>query len=157
MQKVAARKRVIASRKPAPVAPRSARKAPGGQLSLGRLVAWSEGGPVVELDGEQLAARACAGVSRRSAAVGQEVVLMLDRQAGTPPVVLGFLQAEGRPAEAFVDGRRVELEGQDEIVLKCGEASITLRRNGRVLIKGVQVETRASGLNRIKGGSVAIN
>jgi hypothetical protein len=32
-----------------------------------------------------------------------------------------------------------------------------LRRNGRIAISGVQVETRAKGVNRIKGGSVAIN
>jgi hypothetical protein len=69
----------------------------------------------------------------------------LDAPAGTPQV------------EARIDGRRVELEGKEEIVLRCGEASITLRSNGRVSIRGVQVETRARGLNRIKGGSVAIN
>ena len=60
-------------------------------------------------------------------------------------------------AEARVDGRRVELEGAEEVVLRSGKASITLRRNGRVVIRGVYVETRASGTNRIKGGSVAIN
>jgi hypothetical protein len=56
-----------------------------------------------------------------------------------------------------VDGRRVTVSGKDEIVLKCGEASITLRRNGRIVIKGTYVETRAAGTNRIKGGSVQIN
>ena len=77
-------------------------------------------------------------------------------------VFIGFLQplagATGQSElEARIDGRRVELEGRDEIVLRCGEASITLRRNGRVVIKGIQVETRAAGVNRIKGGSVSIN
>ncbi len=56
-----------------------------------------------------------------------------------------------------VDGRRIELEGQEEVVLRCGQASITLRRNGRVVIRGAYVETRAKGTNRIKGGSVLIN
>ena len=40
---------------------------------------------------------------------------------------------------------------------RCGKASITLRRNGRVLIRGFRVETRAEAVNRIKGGSVQIN
>jgi hypothetical protein len=66
-----------------------------------------------------------------------------------------------RPAiaevEARVDGRRVELEAADEIVLRCGEASIVLRRNGRVVIRGTYVETRSRGVNRVKGGSVEIN
>ena len=56
------------------------------------------------------------------------------------------------PREARVDGKRVEIEGADEIVLKCGEASIVLRRNGRVVIRGTYVETRARGTNRIRGG-----
>ncbi len=67
------------------------------------------------------------------------------RLAGTPCV------------EADVDGRRVRVTAQDEIVLQCGHASITLRRNGRVVIRGTYVETRSEGTNRIKGGQVQIN
>jgi hypothetical protein len=59
--------------------------------------------------------------------------------------------------EARIDGRRVVLEAADEIELRCGEASILLRKNGRVMIRGAHVETRSRGVNRIKGGSVQIN
>lgn len=59
--------------------------------------------------------------------------------------------------EADVDGRRVRIVAQDEIVLECGNASITLRRNGRIVIKGTYVETCSEGTNRIKGGQVRIN
>jgi hypothetical protein len=59
--------------------------------------------------------------------------------------------------DAMIDGKRVQIEGKDEIVLRCGKASITLRRNGRVVIRGTYVETRSSGTNRIKGGAVLIN
>lgn len=59
--------------------------------------------------------------------------------------------------EALVDGKRVVVEGQDEIVLRCGLASITLRRNGRIVIKGLQIESHASGTHRIKGGTVQVN
>jgi hypothetical protein len=55
------------------------------------------------------------------------------------------------------DGRRVEIEAADELVLRCGEASITLTRDGRITICGTYVETRARGTNRIRGGSVQIN
>ena len=50
-----------------------------------------------------------------------------------------------------MDGKRVVIEGKDEIVLQCGQASITLRRNGKVIIKGTYVESHASGTQRIKG------
>ncbi len=56
-----------------------------------------------------------------------------------------------------VDGRRVLIEGQDEIVFQCGKASVTLRRNGKVVIRGTHVETVSDGTNRIKGGQVRIN
>ncbi len=59
--------------------------------------------------------------------------------------------------EADVDGKRVRVTAQDEIVLQCGSASVTLRRNGRVVIRGTYVETHSEGTNRIKGGQVQIN
>ena len=49
------------------------------------------------------------------------------------------------------------LEGTDEVTLKCGAASITLRRDGKVILRGAYVETTAKGVNRIRGGSVKIN
>jgi hypothetical protein len=64
---------------------------------------------------------------------------------------------QAEPVEAHVDGKRVVIEGADEVVLKCGQASITLRRNGKLIIKGTYVETHATGVNRIKGGSVQVN
>jgi hypothetical protein len=59
--------------------------------------------------------------------------------------------------EADIDGRRVRIVAKDEIVLECGNASITLRRNGRIVIKGTYVETCSEGTIRIKGGQVRIN
>jgi hypothetical protein len=61
------------------------------------------------------------------------------------------------PVEARLDGRRVVLEAFDELELRCGKASIVLRRNGRIVVRGAYVETRSSGVNRIRGGSVRIN
>ena len=69
---------------------------------------------------------------------------------GAEPAVMPCIEAD-------VDGRRVKLTAQDEIVLQCGSASVTLRRNGRVVIRGAYVETHSEGTNRIKGGQVQIN
>jgi len=57
----------------------------------------------------------------------------------------------------LMPGCNAVIEGKDEVVLRCGKASITLRRNGRVVIRGVELETRARGLQRIKGGKIEIN
>lgn len=61
------------------------------------------------------------------------------------------------PENILVDGERVVIEGKKEITLKCGDASITLTRAGKVLIKGEYVLTRSNGVNRIQGGSVQVN
>lgn len=62
-----------------------------------------------------------------------------------------------RVFEADVDGARVRICARDEVVIACGPASITLRRNGRVVIRGTYVETRSAGTNRIRGGQVRVN
>lgn len=58
---------------------------------------------------------------------------------------------------AYIDGNRVVLEGKEEIVLKCGDASITLTKAGKILIRGKYLLNRSSGVNRIMGGSVQVN
>jgi hypothetical protein len=59
--------------------------------------------------------------------------------------------------DADVDGARVRIKAKDEVVIECGKAMITLRRNGRVIIRGTHVETCSTGTNRIKGGQVRVN
>jgi hypothetical protein len=56
-----------------------------------------------------------------------------------------------------VDGKRITIEGEDEVVLKCGDASITLTKAGKVLIRGKYLLNRSDGVNRIMGGSVQVN
>lgn len=56
-----------------------------------------------------------------------------------------------------IDGKRVVIEGQEEITLSCGEASITLTKAGKILIRGTYLQSRSSGVNRILGGSVQVN
>ena len=58
---------------------------------------------------------------------------------------------------ATIDGNRVVLEGREEVVLKCGEASITLTKAGKILIRGKYILNRSTGVNRILGGSVQVN
>ncbi len=59
--------------------------------------------------------------------------------------------------DAQIDGKRLVLEGREEVVLKCGDASITLTKAGKILIRGKYILNRSSGVNRILGGSVQVN
>ena len=133
---------------------------------VGWLVEGAGRGLFVDYEGNTagpLAARTTqrldAKTVRRAIEERQEALLAFDEGR---PIVMGLLVntvdlEASKPDEALVDGKRVVLEGKDEIVLRCGEASITLRRNGRVVIRGAYVEARSKGVNRIRGGSVQIN
>jgi hypothetical protein len=97
--------------------------------------------------------------------IGQEVTLVFEDGDPGKPIVTGRIRvpsawpAGERPpqVDVDVDGKRLMLTASDQLVLRCGEASITLTRSGKVLLQGAYVSSRASGVNRIKGGSVEIN
>jgi hypothetical protein len=62
-------------------------------------------------------------------------------------------------ADVFADGleRVISVEAREELVLRCGDASITLKRDGTIVIDGEHVESRANATNRITGAQVRIN
>jgi hypothetical protein len=109
----------------------------------------------------------------------QGALLVFENADPALPIVIGLLQtheaslfaallappseapavkpSESRSGPSPLDGESVVIEGKREVVLKSGEASLTLRRDGKVVIRGAYVETYARGINRIKGGAVKIN
>lgn len=103
----------------------------------------------------------------------KKVPVLLVFEKGNPglPIIVGFVRdrlsrrntgangsaAPGKLREIIVDGERLLLDAKREIVLRCGKGSITINRQGRIVVKGTQVVSRASQSNKIKGASVSIN
>ena len=75
---------------------------------------------------------------------------------GFPAIILGLVR-DRLPAQATVDGQRLELTAERDITLRCGKSSLTLTRDGQISLEGEAVLSRAQGVNRIIGGSVQIN
>jgi hypothetical protein len=125
------------------------------------------GAPLVDFpkntSGAPVAARSVTAL--RKSQLGKEVVLMFESGIRSKPVVLGLIHgpsmkgtdSEEVPREVDLDGERVTLSAEKEIVLRCGKATITLTRAGKIIIRGAYVLNRSSGVNRIKGASVQIN
>jgi hypothetical protein len=133
---------------------------------IGVLAGIDEGGsPLVAFPGNP---KPIAVVARSTAAlsgdhIGREVALLFEDGNPTRPLVIGPIQRpnesqhQGPQVTAELDGERLVLNADREIVLRCGKASITLTRAGKVLIRGTYLLSRSSGVNRIKGGSVQLN
>jgi hypothetical protein len=151
------------------------REVPAGEVVVGTFVGLSELlEPLVEypLISSERARPARSTIPLDPSQIGREVVLAFECGDSRNPIILGVLarpcdlRSEPKDpgaalAQSIVevqrDGEQLLLTAEKEIVLCCGEASITLTRAGKILIRGTYLLSRSSGVNRIKGGSVQIN
>ena len=85
-------------------------------------------------------------------AVGDELIALLPEEQGRG-VVVGRV---GRYRVALAQPN-VTVEATETLTLKCGEASIDLRADGKVMVRGEDVLLRAKGTQRIRAGTVSIN
>ena len=103
---------------------------------------------------------------------GREVLVVFQDGDRSKPIIVGLMEepleslvnmdapvpeTPSRKQELRIDGKRLVIEADDEIELKCGQGSITIRKDGKIVLKGTNLLSRSSGPNRIKGGSVSLN
>ncbi len=146
---------------------------------IGRIVRITESGVVlVDFTGSRsgpIAARTTTSsrveTLRKGNPTGREVLLAFENNDPKFPIIIdtmySLIEEIAEPAtvvfesevtqEVTVDGKSMSFEAENEIVLKCGKASITLTKAGKILIKGDYVLSHSSGENRIRGGAVSIN
>jgi hypothetical protein len=94
-------------------------------------------------------------------AIGDRVLVCRSR-SDESHVILGVLnegasfQADQSHVEEEVP-EEILLEARHSLTLRVGDGSITIREDGKILIKGKDLVSHATRRNRIKGGSVEIN
>jgi hypothetical protein len=97
--------------------------------------------------------------------VGKEIALLFEGGNPLQPLIIGKIHhadiasvtQDAQQTSAELDGEHIVLSAKQTITLKCGKASITLTKAGKIILRGAYVLSRSSGVNRIKGGSVQIN
>lgn len=97
--------------------------------------------------------------------IGRRILLAFEDSDPLRPIILGILRGPGmwplseQPGQVQVeaDGERLIVTAREQLVLRCGKASIILTRAGKIILKGEYLASRASGMHRISGGSVQIN
>jgi hypothetical protein len=108
---------------------------------------------------------------RQGNSVGCEVLLYFENNNAELPIIVDTLHHPmdhisypvttilntEEPQDVTEVGKRIMFEAEDEIVLKCGKASVTLTKAGKILLKGEYLLSHSSGKNRIKGASISIN
>ncbi len=135
---------------------------------IGELLALTDGPTALVRHPHQAdaaALRARSTVDLHGAHIGRSVLLVFEQGDPARPIVIGVLRDQGgwpladAPAQVQVDadGQRMVVNAREQLVLRCGKASITLTKAGKVLIEGSYVSSRSTGVNRVKGGSVQLN
>ena len=136
-------------------------------IVVGCLIGFDRSGrPLVRFDeadrATAIVARAAAALSRED--VNRDVAILCEAGDSTKPIIIGLMHKD-RPDEAGADTTaddgpdevELDLTAKRQITLKCGKASITLTRAGKIILRGTYLFSRSSGVNKIKGGSVQIN
>lgn len=159
---------------------------PPDGVVVGYLVALDDdGAPLVDFPGNRAERPLVATATRHygNADVGREVALLFAAGDTSQPLLIGplirpdestptapaiaetsglveapvLVETPGVAAAVTVDGDVTTITAERQLVLRCGAASITLTRAGKVLIRGKYLLSRSSGVNRIKGGSIQLN
>jgi hypothetical protein len=158
-----------AGRRPSTLPAEQTPQNPPPATVVGRLLALTDEGctPLVAFEGQPVpgAMPARCTVDLRPAQVGLDVVLVFDGGDRSRPIVTGVLRGKpGWPLDPApgrvkmdVDGERLTVTATHELVLRCGKSVLTLRSDGRIVLRGEEIVTEATGANRIRGGSVQLN
>ncbi len=128
-----------------------------GGVSLARFAGFDgEGQPLVlsSLSVEPLPARSLVGLA--AATEGDEVAIAWLDDDRTAPLILGLVNPPVAVAEVDGDAKHV-IEGREQVVIRCGKASIVMKKDGHITIRGTYLVSHASAANRIRGGSVNLN
>lgn len=136
-------------------------------IKIGTLLGFADGGATPLVTYADAAATAAlparATMDLHARHLGRSVVLAFENGDPGRPIIVGCLYdgdaaaLADRQVGVEADGQRLVISAQDQIVLRCGKASITLTKDGKVIIHGAYVSNHSSGTMRIKGGSVHIN
>ncbi|MEM9456553.1 MAG: DUF6484 domain-containing protein [Myxococcota bacterium] len=123
--------------------------------------------PEVEFEtanGEILRHKAVSTVPLGLDAVGHPVVLMFLRGEVDHPVIIGRVEMgrampnkTTRTQNLVIEGRKLALHADSSLTLRCGRSSITLTREGRIVLRGTNLVSEASGTHRIRGGTIKLN
>ena len=92
---------------------------------------------------------------------GDVVLVWRPAEDAQRAVIFGRITAPAAPVPPTDGAAEIPdtlvLEARESLTLRVGNGSITIRADGKILIKGKDLVSHAQRMNRIRGGAVAIN
>jgi hypothetical protein len=132
----------------------------------------AEGRPLFVPEGSSEAVPVAIGMAShdgeivRAARRQQRALVVATSDPQSRWVLVGFVRdrvsnaardAQHGRLELAIDGEKVKLEAKHDIELRCGQASLTLRYDGRIELRGTHILSASRGPNRVKGATIALN
>jgi hypothetical protein len=141
------------------------RQAATGKLVRGVIDDFLQSGEVVvHVPSSDPATRLCCDFLETSASatvqlkLGDQVLVLSSEGPEQNGIVLGRIGRYRMPqTQANQVADHIVVEAKETLTLKCGESSVDLRKDGKLMIRGKDVLSRAKRSQRIKGGTVGIN
>ena|SRR3974377_178929 len=128
-------------------------------LILGRIVRSSpDDMPMVDYPGNPagpLLARIATEMPSAPIETWPPVLLAFENGDPRLPIIIGFVRKKINRERRRVP--KLVFEAEDEVLLQCGKSSVLLRRDGKIIIKGGDIVSRASGSNKVRGATVRLN
>lgn len=89
--------------------------------------------------------------------IGREVALMFEGGDARKPIIIGLMHMPEKGVEPVEEDQTTVISSEKDILIRCGEASIHLKQDGKIIIKGKDILSRARRNHDIKGGMINLN
>ena len=72
-------------------------------------------------------------------------------------VIQPYLAQDEHKDENKQEPTELNLKARESIELTCGESMLSMDKNGKIVLRGTDITTRASGANKVKGATIRLN
>lgn len=131
---------------------------PASGIVTGQIVSIEEDGELfIDYPGNTIGPTRAKTLARRVQA-GATVLIVFERGNNELPIVLGVLHdgVQTRRKVLRLKARKIVLEADEELLLRCGESSVSATQ-GKIVLKGRDLVSRAARINKVRGATVLIN